>query len=919
MSKITAQRFLMITDRLAKQYESLLAFEAANTPSQTQATLTINPSGSNNALKFTATVPGSDANNYTISYVDPAAINQSLTLSKSGYSIVISLATNGSGTITSTANSILAAVNASSLIAPVVTASLDTTADVGNTGSGVVTAMSAASLSGGLHGLYGYIIQYPQDQDLTIPMAFAGQNMDTYLTASQIVQDSIIWSNLISALRAHLTAQGQSDLIDGFLVDNSIRVHENFDTLHYLTQNFHLLAVNVFKGTTGDVAVITLGDTGTASLNLNPVGAKAKVTIDPTGADNALTFTAATAGVGGNSINVTYRDPGTISATLSVDVQGYDIVVNLATNGSGVITTTAANIATAIAANTASNALVTVTAPGLTTGLVTAVSQTYLTNRNTSLTYSAVTPGSEGNKITVQYTNPGSLTASTTVAVTLNAINVTLSHDGTNITATATDVKTAIENSTAASALVGVTAVGDITGVVSAVSATNLTGGASSSITASTPLGIGTGTASSSNYAPQKFQVLTNPAQTQASVVVYPTNAKAFVTINPANANYSRVKYTAVTAGTGGNSITITYTYTQAPSLSETVTVNGNNITVRLSTNSSSQITSTVSSVVSSVNGSGAASALVTASAVDTGSNVINSSVAQTYLTNTSTQIKYTAVASGASGDNINIVYVNPGVLTASTTSSTVGNTITVTLSHNGTIITATANDVLTAVLADASALLLVTPTLYSTAGDGIVAAVSATYLKNGSGTTLKRNTVLNLTLLKSDLSTVVRSLTIPSGTANNAVTAIGAVKASLILNPSGNDNAVYYEAVTAGTAGNSITISYVNPAIPLQALSVGVVGTAITVNLATDNNGRPVSTADQVISSVNGSGAASALVTASNSAYGHGYVSAYSATNLSGGYEIESYLSLTGISVTGGEKGDVFKVQNIVDRTITY
>lgn len=114
--------------------------------------------------------------------------------------------------------------------------------------------------------------------------------------------------------------------------------------------------------------------------------AQASAAVNPTGDDNALTFTAREYGTGGNAITVTYVDPGANSAALSVSVAGKSIIVSLATGEAGAITSTAAEVAAAIAAANAANELV--TAAVLTTdsgtaddgsGVVTAMASTALT------------------------------------------------------------------------------------------------------------------------------------------------------------------------------------------------------------------------------------------------------------------------------------------------------------------------------------------------------------------------------------------------------------------------------------------------------------------------------------------------------------------------------------------------------------
>lgn len=77
-----------------------------------------------------------------------------------------------------------------------------------------------------------------------------------------------------------------------------------------------------------------------------------------------LVFTADAAGTAGNSIRIRYVVAGT-GTSLSVVVASTDITVNLATNGSGVPTSTAAQILAAINASGAAAALInTAHAPG---------------------------------------------------------------------------------------------------------------------------------------------------------------------------------------------------------------------------------------------------------------------------------------------------------------------------------------------------------------------------------------------------------------------------------------------------------------------------------------------------------------------------------------------------------------------------
>lgn len=65
--------------------------------------------------------------------------------------------------------------------------------------------------------------------------------------------------------------------------------------------------------------------------------------------------------------------------------------------------------------------------------------------------------------------------------------------------------------------------------------------------------------------------------------------------------------------------------------------------------------------------------------------------------------------------------------------------------------------------------------------------------------------------------------------------TPVNAVASSLTTALAGANNDIVWTAATKGADGDNITIEYVDPGTPSAALSVDVVGNAITVNLATD------------------------------------------------------------------------------------
>jgi len=122
--------------------------------------------------------------------------------------------------------------------------------------------------------------------------------------------------------------------------------------------------------------------------------------------------------------------------------------------------------------------------------------------------------------------------------------------------------------------------------------------------------------------------------------------------------------------------------------------------------------------------------------------------------------------------------------------------------------------------------------------------------------------------------------------------------KASLSLG-TGNSG-VYAQAVLGGVAGNSITLTFADNAGNNNPLVVTVVGTAISVQLATDGTGVPTSTANQVIAALGSDASAAFLINAARLATfdGSGVVVAAGPTALSGGSD-------TGVKTDVGFLGD--------------
>lgn len=119
---------------------------------------------------------------------------------------------------------------------------------------------------------------------------------------------------------------------------------------------------------------------------------KATLTTALTGDNNDLKYTSKLNGALGNAITVEYVDPDDVDAELAVSVDGTAITVSLATGAAKAITTTASDIATAIAAHAEANALVAVANAGMDTGAGTV----------TEMAATALTGGKGANRLTVK-------------------------------------------------------------------------------------------------------------------------------------------------------------------------------------------------------------------------------------------------------------------------------------------------------------------------------------------------------------------------------------------------------------------------------------------------------------------------------------------------------------------------------------
>lgn len=163
--------------------------------------------------------------------------------------------------------------------------------------------------------------------------------------------------------------------------------------------------------TSGESYAIVGGTAITAGQRVKCEGADGKIApavpsavIDPTGANNALVYTAQPAwhGAKGNGISITYTVSGN-STALSVAVNGLAINVIVATNSAGVAVSTAAQVKAAIEANAEAAALVTVANSGSDTGAgaVAAVAQTFLEGGNGDFATALESRATEDNIIKI--------------------------------------------------------------------------------------------------------------------------------------------------------------------------------------------------------------------------------------------------------------------------------------------------------------------------------------------------------------------------------------------------------------------------------------------------------------------------------------------------------------------------------------
>lgn len=128
---------------------SLLSPSAGAPVNAVRASGTVNPTGNDNGLTYTARAYGTEGNSITVAYTDPGGTTAALAVSVARQAITVSLARAASA-ITSTAAEVKAAIEAHAIANQLVTIAIQTgDAGVADDGSGIVTAMAAAALTSG--------------------------------------------------------------------------------------------------------------------------------------------------------------------------------------------------------------------------------------------------------------------------------------------------------------------------------------------------------------------------------------------------------------------------------------------------------------------------------------------------------------------------------------------------------------------------------------------------------------------------------------------------------------------------------------------------------------------------------------------------------------------------------------------------
>jgi hypothetical protein len=253
---------------------------------------------------------------------------------------------------------------------------------------------------------------------------------------------------------------------------------------------------------------IQASDSATASqVTLGTAAVPATVNI--LSGNAGITYTAKTAGTGGNSITVAYVVSGNNTA-LSVAVVSNAITVNVATGGGGAATSTATQVKAAVDASGPASALVATALIGDGSGVVSAVTATNLAggialvsgstiqlnggtiidlgsspkatiafgSSNAQIAFTAVTGGAAGNSLHVAIISSGANTP-LSAALASGTLTIHLATNGSSVaTSTVAQVIALVNSTSSIDGTITASTTGNGTGTVAAQSSTALAGGA---------------------------------------------------------------------------------------------------------------------------------------------------------------------------------------------------------------------------------------------------------------------------------------------------------------------------------------------------------------------------------------------------------------------------------------------------------
>lgn len=297
-------------------------------------------------LTVTADTAGAAGNNIQVEFI-VAGNNTALSASQAGNLITVNLATDGGGAA-------VAASNTADLIAAQINGIVGGTASAaGNGVAGGFTAAAASNLQNGANAVVAENITFT-----AVSGGFAGNNISVEIAAGG-ANGVTVTGNTIAITRAAGTTTAQ--LVNFLATDNS-------------------------AGAVAARALVTASGTGTTAIDTAVAAGTLSGGID--GSGGAVKFTDARAEGSSGTLSIVFADPGANNAALSISTSAANgngdrtITVNLATNGSGAVISSAAQIAAAIEADATASTLV--NAKVETAGVVGAVASTNLVTGDNS-------------------------------------------------------------------------------------------------------------------------------------------------------------------------------------------------------------------------------------------------------------------------------------------------------------------------------------------------------------------------------------------------------------------------------------------------------------------------------------------------------------------------------------------------------